>query len=50
MCDLGPLELTVSRGQSGLLCKQVYRKASKHASNQLSKLVYNKVGMEVTYD
>ena len=41
VCDLGRLELVVSRGQSGLLCRQVYRKTSKHASNQLSKLVYN---------
>ena len=36
MCDLGQLELTFSRGQFGHLCRQVYRKVSKHASMQVS--------------
>ena len=30
--DLGRLELTVSRGQFGRLCRQVYMKVSKQAS------------------
>ena len=34
VCDLGRLELTVSTGQFGLLCRKVYRKVSKHASKQ----------------
>ena len=37
--DLGQLEVTVSRGMIGLLCRQVYRKVSKQASMQVSKLV-----------
>ena len=43
MCDLRRLELTISRGQFGCLCRQVCRKvskqASKHASNQASMQV-----------
>ena len=37
MCDLGQFELTVSRGQFGRLCRQVYRKLSKQASMHASK-------------
>ena len=37
--DLGWLELTVSRGQFGSLCRQVYREVSKQASMQVNKLV-----------
>ena len=39
VCDLGCLELTDSRGQFGRLYRQVYRKESKLASMQVSKLV-----------
>ena len=39
VCDLGCLELTDSRGQFGRLYRQVYRKESKQASMQVSKLV-----------
>ena len=39
VCDLGRFELTVSRGQFGRLCRHVYRKVSKQASMQVSKLV-----------
>ena len=34
--DLGRLELTVSRGLFGRLCRQLYRKVSKQASMQVS--------------
>ena len=40
VCDSGPLEWTVSRGQFGRLCRQLDRKVSKQASMQVSKLVY----------
>ena len=39
VCDLERLELTVSKGQFGRLCRHVYRKVSKLASMQVSKLV-----------
>ena len=39
VCDLGRFELTVSRGQFGHLCRQVFMKVSKQASMQVSKLV-----------
>ena len=45
VCDLWQLELTVSRGQFGRLCRQVYRKVSKQESMQVSKLVCKKVGV-----
>ena len=36
MCDLGLLELTVIAAQFGLLCREAYRKVSKHASMEAS--------------
>ena len=39
VCDLGRLELTVSRGQFGGLCRRVNKKVSKQVSMQVSKLV-----------
>ena len=39
MCDLGRLELNVSRGQFGRLCRQVYMKVSKQVSMLLCKKV-----------
>ena len=37
--DLGRLELTVSPGEFGLLCRHVYSKISKQGGMQVSKQV-----------
>ena len=49
VCDLGRLELTVSRGQFGRLCRQVYRKVSKQASMQVcgSSQIHRLIGLRI---
>ena len=52
VCDLGPFELTVSRGQFGRLCRQIYRKISKLASMQVNgrNQVHRIIGLGICDD
>ena len=49
--DLGQLELTVSGGQFGRLCRHVYRKVSKQASMQVSGSSQDRtlIGLRICY-